>query len=164
MTRDERWKPIATAALSATALAAFGAMTTDIGSWYFSLRKPSWQPPDWLFGPAWTLIFALAALAGLIHWRSVASRDRRLQVLAAFAANAFLNTLWSLLFFRLKRPDWAFDEVGLLWLSIAVLIVLVARDSRRAAWLLAPYLVWVSFASCLNWTIVHMNGGFGAGG
>jgi tryptophan-rich sensory protein len=160
----ERWKPIVTAAVSASALAALGALTTDIGSWYFNLRKPSWQPPDWLFAPAWTLIFALAALAGVIHWRSGANRDRRLQVLVAFAANAFLNSVWSLFFFRLQHPDWALGEVGLLWASIVVLIVLVARDSRGAAWLLTPYLAWVSFASYLNWTIVVLNTGAGAGG
>jgi tryptophan-rich sensory protein len=151
-------KPIAAAAISATCVGALGALTTDLGPWYVALHKPSWQPPDWLFGPAWTLIFALAALAGVLHWRSGADRNRRLGVLAAFALNAFLNTLWSLFFFRLKRPEWALGEVGFLWLSILLLIVLLGRDSRRAAWLLAPYLLWVSFAAYLNWTIVRMNG------
>ena len=153
-------KPIAAAAGSALLVGALGALTTELGPWYFQLRKPSWQPPDWLFGPAWTLIFALAAMAGFLFWRSCADRERRLTVLAAFALNAFLNLLWSLLFFRLKRPDWALDEVGFLWLSILLLIVLLARVSRRAAWLLSPYLLWVTFASYLNWTIVRLNGGF----
>jgi tryptophan-rich sensory protein len=150
-------KPIAAAAGSALLVGALGALTTELGPWYFQLRKPSWQPPDWLFGPAWTLIFALAALAGILYWRSCTDRDRRLTVLAAFALNAFLNLLWSMLFFRLKRPDWALDEVGFLWLSILLLIVLLGRDSRRAAWLLSPYLLWVTFASYLNWTIVRLN-------
>jgi tryptophan-rich sensory protein len=153
-------RPIAAAAGSALLVGALGALTTELGPWYFQLRKPSWQPPDWLFGPAWTLIFALAALAGILYWRSCTDRDRRLGVLAAFALNAFLNLLWSLLFFRLKRPDWALNEVGFLWLSILLLIVLLGRDSRRAAWLLSPYLLWVTFASYLNWTIVRLNGGF----
>jgi tryptophan-rich sensory protein len=153
-------RPIAAAAASATFVGALGALTTDIGPWYFQLRKPSWQPPDWLFGPAWTLIFALAAVAGVLYWRSCTDRDRRLSVLAAFALNAFLNVMWSLMFFRLKRPDWALDEVGFLWLSIILLIVLLGRDSRRAAWLLSPYLAWVTFASYLNLTIVKLNGGF----
>ena len=82
----------------------------------------------------------------------------------AFSLNAFLNTLWSLLFFRLKRPDWAVYEVGFLWLSIVLLIVLLARESRTASWLLSPYLAWVSFAAVLNWTIVQLNAPFLTGG
>jgi len=117
-----------------------------------------------LFGPAWTLIFALAALAGVLYWRHRANRNEGLQIIAAFALNAFLNTLWSLLFFRLKRPDWALDEVGFLWLSIVLLIVLLFRGSRPAAWLLLPYLAWVSFAAVLNWKIVQLNMPFVTGG
>jgi len=163
-TQGRRWKPVAAAALSASAVAALGALTTELGPWYYRLRKPEWQPPDWLFGPAWTLIFALAALAGVLYWRERANRDERLQIIAAFALNAFLNTLWSLLFFRLKRPDWALDEVGFLWLSILLLIVLLARGSRIAPWLLLPYLAWVSFAAMLNWKIVQLNMPFVTGG
>ena len=162
--RSSAAKPVAAAAVSAIFVGALGALTTDLGPWYFQLRKPSWQPPDWLFGPAWTLIFALAALAGVLYWRNCADHERRLQALAAFALNAFLNTFWSLLFFRLKRPDWALYEVGFLWLSILLLIVLLGRVSWRAAWLLSPYLLWVTFASYLNWTIVRLNGGFGSSG
>jgi tryptophan-rich sensory protein len=155
-----RWRPVAAAALSATAVGALGALTTELGSWYYGLHKPSWQPPDWLFGPAWTLIFALAALAGVIYWRAEPKREQRLQILAAFALNAFLNTFWSLLFFRLERPDLALDEVGFLWLSILLLIVLLKRRSSKAAWLLVPYLLWVTFASVLNWKIVQLNAPF----
>jgi tryptophan-rich sensory protein len=152
------------AALSASAVAVLGALTTDLGPWYYRLRKPAWQPPDWLFGPAWTLIFALAALAAVLYWRRRMTREDRLLVIAAFALNGFLNTLWSLLFFRLERPDWALGEVGFLWLSIVALIVLLARGSRGAAWLLVPYLAWVSFASLLNWKIVQLNAPFVPGG
>lgn len=156
-----RWKPVFAAALAASAVAALGVLTTDIGDWYFALRKPSWQPPDWLFGPAWTLIFALAALAAVVYWRRERNRDERLRTLVAFALNAFLNTFWSLLFFRLHRPDWALYEVGFLWASIAVLIARLRRGSVTAAWLVAPYLAWVSFAAVLNFTIVSLNGPFG---
>jgi benzodiazapine receptor len=146
------------------AVAALGALTTELGPWYYRLHKPAWQPPDWLFGPAWTLIFALAALAGVLYWKQRENRNDRLQLLAAFALNAFLNTFWSLLFFRVKRPDWALDEVGFLWLSIGLLIVLLARGSRIGAWLLVPYLAWVSFAAALNWKIVQLNMPFLTGG
>ncbi len=156
-TQAGRAKPIVAAALSAAAVAGLGALTTQLGPWYYSLNKPSWQPPDWLFGPAWTTIFALAALAGVIYWRQQENREGRLQILGAFALNAFLNTFWSLLFFRLERPDWALYEVPFLWLSILLLIVLLGRVSNKAAWLLVPYLVWVSFASVLNWEIVKLN-------
>jgi tryptophan-rich sensory protein len=159
---QKRWQPVVAAALSAIVVAGLGALNTKLGPWYFELRKPSWQPPDWLFGPAWTLIFALAALAGVLYWRHEIVHGRRWQVLAAFAANGFLNTLWSLLFFRLQRPDWALEEVGFLWLSVLILIVLTARVSRRAGWLLFPYLLWVSFASFLNWKIVELNPSFSA--
>jgi translocator protein len=163
-TRDWHWRPVLAAAVAAIAVAALGALTTELGPWYYRLRKPDWQPPDWLFGPAWTVIFALAALGGIIYWRRPVNRNERLQVLAAFALNAFLNTLWSLLFFRLKQPDWALYEVGFLWLSIMLLIVLLGRGSRPAAWLLIPYLAWVSFAAVLNWKIVQLNASFVTGG
>jgi len=158
------WRPVAAAAVSAMAVAALGALLTQLGSWYYSLSKPAWQPPDWLFGPAWTLIFAASALAGVLYWRARTTREQRQWVIAAFALNAFLNTLWSLLFFRLERPDWALSEVGFLWLSIVGLIVLISRGTPRGAWLLAPYLIWVAFAAVLNWKIVQLNAPFAAGG
>jgi benzodiazapine receptor len=155
-----RARPIIAAAIAASAVAALGALSTRLGAWYYHLSKPSWQPPDWLFGPAWTVIFALAAIAGLTYWRRERSTTSRRWVIAAFALNAFLNTFWSLLFFRLERPDWAFAEVGFLWLSIALLIALLARTSLLAALLMLPYLVWVSFAAYLNWKIVQLNAPF----
>jgi len=157
--RDSR-KPVLAAAGAAVGIAALGALTTDLGPWYQDLVKPSWQPPDALFGPAWTLIFALAAISFVLFWRQPVKRDDRLEVIAAFLFNGFLNTLWSLLFFRVKRPDWALYEVAFLWVSIVVMIVLVGRASRPAAALLVPYLLWVSFASFLNLKIVQLNAPF----
>jgi tryptophan-rich sensory protein len=158
------WQPILAAALSVMAVGGLGALTTQLGPWYYSLQKPSWQPPDWLFGPAWTLIFALSALSGVMYWRRAESREHRHQVLAAFALNAFLNTLWSLLFFRLERPDWALYEVGFLWLSIVLLIVLIGRGTLHGASLLVPYVLWVSFAAVLNWKVMQLNAPFHTGG
>lgn len=155
------WKPILVAALAATAVATLGATVTELGPWYQGLRKPGWQPPDWLFGPAWTLIFALTALSGALAWRDAPSRSMREWVIILFALNGFLNILWSLLFFRLQRPDWALFEVCFLWVSILVPIVVLARYSKPASLLLVPYLLWVSFAAVLNWTIVQLNGPFG---
>jgi translocator protein len=161
MSRAQRWKPIIIAAAAALAVALLGGLMTDIGPWYRSLHTPWWQPPDWAFGPAWTVIYALAAISGVVAWRDAGSRQQRETMLCLFALNAFLNVLWSLLFFRLRRPDWALFEVGLLWLSVLLLIVVLGRYSRTAALLLVPYLLWVSFASTLNWATVRLNGPFG---
>jgi translocator protein len=151
------WHPVLAAALAALAVAGLGALATDLGPWYQSLHKPAWQPPDWLFGPVWTLIFGLAALAGVAAWSRARKPALRRRVLALFALNAALNVGWSLLFFRLQRPDWALAEIGLLWLSVVLLIVVVTPLARPAAWLLAPYLVWVTFAAVLNLAVVRLN-------
>ncbi len=157
-------RPVLAAAGAAAGVGLLGMLTTDLGPWYMNLRKPAWQPPDWLFGPVWTLIFALAALSFIIYWRRLAPRNDRLEVIASFVVNGFLNVLWSLLFFRFKRPDWSLYEVAFLWISIIVMIVLVKRSSAPAAVLLLPYVVWVSFAAVLNLKIVQLNMPFGHAG
>lgn len=156
-----RWRPIAAAAGAAIALALLGALATDLGPWYRSLREPSWKPPDILFGPAWTTIYACAAVAGVIAWRHAGTQSRREWILALFALNGFANLLWSLLFFRLRRPDWALGEVAFLWLTIVLLMVYLGQTARASGWLLLPYLVWVSFAAALNAAVVRLNGPFG---
>lgn len=133
---------------------------TDIGPWYLNLRQPPWKPPDWAFGPVWTTIFALAAAAGVIGWRQAGSKSERELQLVLFALNAFLNVFWSLLYFRLHRPDWSMFEVPFLWLSVLALMVVLRRSSSTAAWLLAPYLVWVAIAALLNFQTVQLNGPF----
>jgi len=158
--RVPTWKPVAVAACVALAVALVGGSMTDLGNWYQTLKQPLWKPPDWLFGPAWTLIFAATALsASLMWWNTQAKMERRLAI-GLFLLNAFLNLLWSWLFFTLERPDWAFFEVIFLWLNIAILMVLVSRHDRRAGWLLLPYLAWVSFAAMLNRAVIDLNGPF----
>lgn len=157
-----RCKPVAVAATAALFVAVLGGLMTDIGPWYAALKQPAWKPPDWAFGPIWTTIFALAAAAGVIGWRRTLARDARHRLLELFALNGFLNVFWSLLYFRLHRPDWALFEVPFLWLSVLALIVVLARVSRLAPWLLAPYLVWVAIAAALNWQTVRLNAPFGA--
>lgn len=154
-------KPVALAAVAAAAVAMLGGLMTELGPWYRSLQQPAWKPPDWAFGPAWTVIFALTALAAARAWREAPGRAQRRKLLWLLAVNAFLNVLWSVLFFRLRRPDWALVEVLLLWLSVGVLMATVARWSRGAAWLLLPYLLWVTFAGALNGAVVRLNGPFG---
>jgi tryptophan-rich sensory protein len=160
--RGPIWRPILLAAAWALGVALLGGLMTDLGPWYEGLSKPAWQPPGWLFGPVWTAIFALTALSGAAAWRRTRmARDRQL-ILILFLVNGTLNVLWSLLFFRLHRPDWALGEVLLLWLSVLILMIVLARFSRAAAWLLAPYLIWVAFAGFLNYTVVKLNAPFGA--
>ena len=149
--------PLAIAAFAAMVVALLGGSMTDLGPWYQSLDKPAWQPPAWLFAPAWTLIFALIALSAVEAWVDARSDDLRGFIIGAYLFNASLNILWSMLFFRMQRPDWALIEVCLLWLSIVMLIFLTWRISKRSCYLLLPYLVWVSFAGFLNYTVFQLN-------
>ena len=153
--------PLLIAGAVAVFLCAAGGLLTKIGPWYRNLRKPRWQPPDWLFGPAWTLILGLAAWAAALGWVGSEGSQRTL-IVAAFVVNATLHLLWSPLFFTLQRPDWSLAEVPLLWLSILAAMIVVAPVSTLGAWLLAPYLLWVTFATVLNWRIVQLNRPFGA--
>jgi tryptophan-rich sensory protein len=150
------------AALLALTLAGAGGALTEIGPWYRNLKKPSWQPPDWAFGPAWTLILGMAAASGVFAWTHAHDPGAHRRIALLFGANFCCHLLWSPLFFKLKRPDWALFEVVFLWLSILALVIGLARYSAVASWLVAPYLAWVTFAAWLNWTIVKLNGPFAA--
>lgn len=139
------------------AVAFAGGLATDIGPWYQSLQQPSWKPPDAAFGPVWTLIFGLTAWACIRCWERAAEAAARRRVAWAFAANGVLNVLWSVLFFTLRRPDWAAWQVVLLWGSVAALIGLAWRIDRAAAAMLSVYLAWVTLAAMLNLAVVRLN-------
>ena len=148
---------MALAAAWAVTVATVGGLLTEIGPWYAALKKPWFQPPDWLFGPAWTTIFALSAIAAVYAWRGAGDSTDRRAIVIVYVVNGISNVLWSLLFFKLHRPDWALWEVSFLWLSIVVMILTVRRFSSTAAWFLVPYLAWVSFAGVLNYAVVQLN-------
>ena len=148
--------------VAALVLTGAGGLVTEIGPWYRMLRKPRWQPPDWLFGPAWTIILGLAAWSASLGWESAPTAGWRAAIVALFVANAVFHFTWSPLFFKFRRPDWALAEVGFLWASILALIVVLAPFSPLASALLVPYLAWVTFASRLNLEIVRLNGPFTA--
>ena len=152
--------PIIVAGIVALGIAMLGGTITDLGPWYQGLAKPDWTPPNFLFPVAWTAIFALAAVAAVATWRAAPNSRVADTVIGLFALNGFLNILWSLIFFRMQRPDWAFAELLLLWLSVGALILFCGRYSRLAALALVPYIVWVSIAGALNWSIVELNGPF----
>ena len=154
-------RAVLVAAGAALAVAAVGGTLTRIGPWYRALAKPAWTPPDAAFGAIWTAVFSLTAISGVLAWRGARRVSTREWLIGLFALNGFLNVVWSLLFFALQRPDWALGEVAALWLSIAGLIAFVWPLSRTASLLLAPYLLWVSIASLLNYQVVHLNAPFG---
>jgi tryptophan-rich sensory protein len=138
--------------------AALGSLATapEIGGWYQTLNKPSWQPPNWLFGPVWSLLFAMMAISAWLVWRHSGFSGARTPLLL-FAIQLILNVVWSWLFFRLHRPDWAFFEIMLLWVAILMTMLSFFGRSTTAGWLLVPYLAWVSFAAILNLTIWRLN-------
>jgi tryptophan-rich sensory protein len=144
-------------------LGVLGALLTRLDAWYYTLRFPEWKPPDWAFGPIWTAIFVLAAIAFVLAWNAPdADSRRRVMLIAAYVANGMLNMFWSFLFFLRHRPDWAFTETALLWLSIGMMIAVVAPLSSLGAALLLPYLLWVSLAWALTRAVVRLNGPFAA--
>ena len=159
-TNEFLW-PLGCAAAVAIVVAIAGAVLTEMSPWYDALKKPSWKPPDWAFGPVWTTIFVLAVIATALSWQAADGTGARPAIFIALLVNAIFNIAWSGIFFKLRRPDWALAEVALLWLSIVVLIVVLGSVSKLAGLLLLPYLAWVSTAAFLNYRIVRMNGPFG---
>ena len=142
------------------AAAAAGSAFTNpsLPQWYAALHKPAWNPPNWLFAPVWTALFAMMAVAVWLVWSRAGFLGSPLAT-GLFAVQLALNIAWSAVFFGMRNPDAAFAEIVTLWVSIAVTVVAFAQVDAVAAWLLAPYLAWVSFASVLNWTIWRLNAG-----
>lgn len=146
------------AVLWAVAVAVVGGIFTDMSVWYHALQKPSWQPPAWILGPVWSTLYLLSAIAAVTAANApIADRGTRTDLALAYLVNGFLNVLWTYLFFRCQRPDWAMIELPVLWLSIGWMMWTAGRVSGMAVWLLAPYLGWVAFAGAVNWAIVRMN-------
>lgn len=140
---------------SVAALASF-VTNPEIPHWYASLRKPAWTPPNWLFGPVWTALYAAMAIAVWIIWRR-AGWEGSNGALWLFVVQLALNLAWSFIFFKFHNPRWAFIEIVALWIAIAATVVKFAAISRASAMLLAPYLAWVTYAAALNFAIWRMN-------
>lgn len=130
---------------------------TGEGSWYQTLQKPSWNPPGWLFAPVWTTLYILMGIAFYIVWKSSADKKLKRPAIIAWIVQLFFNLLWTIVFFYAHQLGYAFAEIVLLWLLILVTIFLFARISKAAAWLLVPYISWVSFAAILTYTIWDLN-------
>jgi len=125
-----------------------------IATWYATLNKPFFTPPSWVFAPAWITLYTMMGLSLFLVW----SKSRgKLNVFTPFAVQLALNAIWSAVFFGLKSPAAAFMVIMLLWLAIAWTIKSFRMVSRTAALLLVPYLLWVTFAALLNWSITLVN-------
>jgi len=145
----------------AVVLAAGGigslATTNAIPTWYRSLAKPSFNPPDWLFGPAWTLLYLLMAVAAFLIWKQGLNAAGVKLALGAFLFQLVLNSLWSVFFFGMRSPLAGLVDIIVLWMAIVATIVLFFRVSSPAGILLLPYLAWVTFAAVLNAVIYCLN-------
>lgn len=138
--------------LAVSLTAGIGAMFGP-SAWYDALVKPAWNPPNWIFGPVWTALYLLNAIAAWRVWRVGQSR----LALSAWAIHLVPNALWSYLFFGAKRIDWALVDIILLCFSIVTVITLFFRRDRIAALMMVPYLLWVGFATVLTWTLFSLN-------
>ena len=129
----------------------------SIPTWYATLKKPSFNPPDWLFAPVWTTLFFLMGISLYLVWSKGLDKEGVKRAVFIFVIQLVLNIAWSFLFFGLKSPFFAFLEIILLWLAILITIIRFYPISKTAAFLLLPYIIWVSFASILNFFIVRLN-------
>ncbi|GGP06756.1 tryptophan-rich sensory protein [Nonomuraea glycinis] len=154
MVLRNRWSILALFVAAVTAVAVVGSLAAmDSGAEYLTLERPAWAPPQWLFGPAWTLLYFLIAVSGWLAWQAGGWSSAHL----VYAAQLALNLAWTPLFFAAGQYGLAFAEIVLLWLAIVANTVAFWRISRAAALLLVPYLLWVSYAAALNFAIWQLN-------
>lgn len=130
---------------------------SSIPTWYATLEKPVLNPPNWIFGPVWTILYALMGIALFLIWKKGLDRKGVKKSLYVFGIHLVLNTLWSIVFFGLQSPGLALLNIILLLGSIVLTMVLFYKISKAAMWLLVPYIIWVSFATYLNFSIWILN-------
>jgi tryptophan-rich sensory protein len=154
-----QWIGLACAVAACFAAAGVGSLYTTpaIPVWYASLQKPAWTPPAWLFAPVWTLLYLMMSVAVWLVWRERGFGAGAAFPLTLFAVQLILNALWSIVFFGWKRPDLALVEIFFLWAAIFATMLSFRRVSPPAAWLMWPYLLWVTFAGFLNLSIWKLN-------
>lgn len=156
--RGGSWKSLIVFLLACYLIAALGGLATEssVGTWYQELEKPSFNPPNWLFGPVWTVLYALIAVAGWSVWRLRPSSSVAV-ALGLFALQLALNLAWTVVFFGLRAPGAALIGIGLLLAAVVANTVAFWRLDRSAAVLLFPYVGWVAFAALLNAAIWRLN-------
>ncbi|NIJ78873.1 tryptophan-rich sensory protein [Xanthomonas campestris] len=157
MTTRSQWFGFLSWLVLCYAVAALGAMASiQAASFYAELQRPSWAPPGWLFGPVWTVLYGMMAVSVWLVWRRGGWAGVRV-ALTLFVVQLALNGLWSWLFFTWHLGAWAFLDIVALWLVLAATIGLFTKRQALAAWLLVPYLAWVSFAAALNFSVWQLN-------
>lgn len=155
-----KYTKIAVLIVTCLALGYLSGMVTQssIKSWYPTILKPSFNPPNWLFAPVWTTLFVFMGIAGGLVWDKIDTKKEEVQkALVLFAIQLVLNSLWSILFFGLKNPMLALIEIVLLWLLIYETFVKFSKIDKVAGYLFIPYLIWVGFAMILNASIWWLN-------
>ncbi|TWU02818.1 TspO/MBR family protein [Stieleria varia] len=160
MTGGVRWVGLAVFLVVCLGAGGLGAVatTSEIKGWYQTIEKPTWNPPDYVFGPVWTTLYVMMAIAAWIVWLPNGLKDSKTP-LGLFVLQLALNIAWSWIFFGLHQPGWAFAEILILWLAIVATTTAFLKRSTIAGSLMIPYLAWVSFASVLNFTIWRLNAG-----
>ena len=132
------------------------ATTPNIAIWYSTIIKPSFSPPNYLFGPVWIILYTLIGIAFYLVWQSTNSDKKRI-AMKLFIIQLILNSLWSIIFFRFHNIPFAFIEIIFLWLAIIGTTIYFFKVSKPAGWILIPYLLWVTFAAILNYSIMILN-------
>ena len=140
----------------AAGVGAYFTITGD-GTWYDTIQKPDWNPPSWLFAPVWTALYIMMGIAFYLVWKNDALLNKKRTAMLLWGFQLVLNLFWTIIFFNLQQPGWATVEIGVLWFFILATIIAFARINKIAAWLLVPYIAWVSFAALLTWAIWKMN-------
>lgn len=130
---------------------------SSVSTWYQTINKPSFNPPSWIFGPAWITLYTFMGISSYLVWLKLGVNELAKPALILFFIHLAFNAAWSIIFFGLKSPFWALVVIAILWIMIAVLIYMFFQIDRRAAYLMIPYLAWVSFASTLNFFIWRLN-------
>lgn len=156
--RTGHWLTLAGFLIASFTAATIGGLATaeSVETWYPWLRKPNWNPPAWIFGPVWTLLYALMSIAAWRVWQR-RQQPAANRALGLFFVQLGLNALWSVLFFGLQRPDLALAEIIVLWVVLMIILCRFWQIDRAAGWLWLPYVLWVSFATVLNGAIVWLN-------
>lgn len=130
---------------------------SSVKGWFITLNKPSFNPPGWLFAPVWTILYILMGIAFYMIWNKDVAANLKRKAMLFYFAQLVLNFCWSFIFFYAKQPGWALVDIILLWLLIVGTIYWFSKISKPAAWLLVPYILWVSFATVLNFAIWKLN-------
>lgn len=155
----KNWIKLAISILVPLAVGAVAGLftTTEINGWFQTINKPAWQPPNWVFGPVWTLLYLLMGVSFYLVWQSTAPKTTKRIAITLWIIQLVFNFFWSFIFFKKHQIDWALGEILVLWFFILLTILFFGRVRSLAAWLMVPYISWVTFASLLTYSIYQLN-------